>query len=76
MYESANVVPILRPLGPDGTIDADREDEDARFALTPLGEACLARCLARPGEPRGGGRPNRRRASSAPRPAPLPTPLH
>jgi hypothetical protein len=75
MYETANVYPILRPLGPNGTIEADREDEDARFALTPLGEAFLARCLVRSGAPSGANR-RRLRDSNAPRPVPLPAPLH
>ena len=74
MHETANVYPILRPLGPNGTIEADREDEDVRFALTPLGEAFLARCLARSGAPSGANR-RRLRALDAPQPAPLPAPL-
>jgi hypothetical protein len=70
MYETANVYPILRPLGPAGTIEPDREDEDVRFGLTPLGEAFLASCLARPGRVSGTGR-RRRRAGSPPLPANL-----
>jgi hypothetical protein len=53
MYETANVYPLLRPVGPDGTIEPDREDDEARFGLTPLGEALLSSYLSR--------RPARRR---------------
>jgi hypothetical protein len=64
MHETANVYPVLRPVGPAGTIEADREDEDLRYGLTPLGAACLALLLARPGSaPR-----TRRRAKRAPSP--------
>ena len=70
MYETANVYPVLRPVGPAGTIDAEREDEDLRYGLTPLGEAFLASCLARPGRASGAGR-RRSRAASPPLPANL-----
>ena len=68
VYETSNVYPILRPLGPAGTIEPDREDEDLRFGLTPLGAAVLGNCLARAG---GAPRPDRRRrwAVSPPLPA-------
>jgi hypothetical protein len=68
MYETANVYPLLRPLGPAGTIEPDREDEDLRFGLTPLGAAFLASSLAHAGAAQ---RPSRRgrRAASPPFPA-------
>jgi hypothetical protein len=67
MYEAANVYPILRPLGPAGTIEPDREDEDLRFGLTPLGAAVLGNCLARAGS---APRPSRRRRRAAGPPLP------
>ncbi len=52
MYEAANVYPVLRPVGPDGTIELEAHDGDARFGLTPLGEAALTSYLSRPRRPR------------------------
>jgi hypothetical protein len=58
MHEAANVYPVLRPVARDGTIELDAQDNDARFGLTPLGQAVLTGYLSRPRRPRR--RPARR----------------